>query len=227
MNMNMPLRPLVSETSRRLTSDQSCDFNQFTDMVHSLLNAAWGADWGTFTQAFPNGRDPQNVKLPVITYLLKEKRPGVVGNRGAQEIKPRFRQEVVNEEVFEGGPTTLNIYSQVFDHDVVFEVWEDNNDKANKLAEQFEDFMMIYKGYFKRNGVGEIIFDHMNNDAESPEWKDNVVVRKFRYLVRLEKHTVVPSHVIEKVTGSVIPMDRLTDDSIDSTDSSDSIKFKL
>lgn len=187
----------------RLTAKQSCDFNQFTDMVHSLLNAAWDADWGTFTQAFPNGRDPQNVKLPVITYLMKEKRPGVVGNNRTQEIKPRFRQEVANEGSFEGSPRVMNIYSQIFDHDVVFEVWEENNAKADELAQRFEDFMMIYKGYFKQHGVGEIIFDHMNNELESPEWKDNVVVRKFRYLVRLEKHTVVPSDVIEKVTADV------------------------
>jgi hypothetical protein len=193
-------------------------------MVHMLLNAAWGEDWGTFTEAFPNGRDPQNVKMPVITYMLLEKRPGIVGNNRTQEIKPRFRQEVFNDESFEGGPRILNIYSQLFDNDVVFEIWEENNAKANELADRFEEFMMIYKGYFLQNGVGQIIFDHMNNNTESPPWRDNMVVRKFRYLVRLEKHTIVPSDVIEKVTASVTPLSDLTDDSIDSHDS---IKFKL
>lgn len=208
----------------RLTSDQSCDFNQLTDMMKALLNAAWGSDWGTFTQAFPNGTDPQNVKMPVITYLLKEKRPGIVGNNRTQEIKPRFRQEVDNSESFEGGPRVLNIFSQMFDHDVVFEVWEENNAKADELATRFEEFMTIYKGYFMQNGVGNIIFDHMNNLEESPPWRENIVVRKFRYLVRLEKHTVVPSDVIDKVTASVVPVNSLSDDSIDSHDS---IKFKL
>jgi hypothetical protein len=211
-------------------AEKTCNFEEFTDMVHSLLNAAWESEWGTFTEAFPNGRDPKKVSLPIITYLIKEKRPGIVGNNRSQEIKPRFRQESVNEESLEGGPKILNIYSQIFDHDIVFEIWEENNAKANKLAERFEDFMMVYKGYFMKNGVSQIIFDHMNGSPESSSFREDIVVRKFVYLVRLEKHTIVPSDVIDKVTASVTPLstthvsDDLSDDYIDS---SDSIKFRL
>jgi hypothetical protein len=208
--------------SDRLTSNKSCDYEEFTDMVHALLKSAWGNDWGTFTEAFPNGTDPKNVTFPVITYQLKEKRPGIVG-KGVQEIKPRFRQEFSQEDS-QGKTQLMNVYSQVYDNDMCFEVWEENNVKANQVAKRFEDFMRVYTGYFKSNGVKEIIFINMSQVSESGRWKDDIVCRNYKYLVRLEAHTVIPSDVIAKVTGTIAIASNLSDDSIDSKDS---IKFKF
>lgn len=187
----------------RLQASQACDLNQFVSLIHKTLKAAWGADWGTFCEAFPNGRDPQQVTLPAITYMVRSKRPGLVNDKGVREIKPRHREEIVPAKSNQGSAEKYIIYAQWFDHDIIFEVWEETNDLLLKLSERFEDFMMTYAGFFKSQGVGEILFDNMTNGYQTRLWRDNMVCRTYSYYVRLEKHVVVPSNVIKEIIGRV------------------------
>lgn len=196
------------EQMPRLQADKSCNFDEFTDVVMRLLNAAWGPQWGTFSEAFPNGRDSDNVTMPVITYLLKEMVPGVIGKGGVREIKPRRRDIVLDNGM------AMEIYGRVFDCIVVFEIWEENNSKATKLATQFMEFIDMYTGYIKSQGVKEIILQRMDNNTVSGEWRDNIVCRKLEYYVRLEHLSEVQSDVISKVTASISPVENLSVDSI-------------
>lgn len=187
-----------------LQAQKSSDFDEFTDVVHRLLNAAWGKDWGTFCEAFPNGTDPSNVKLPAITYSLEEMVPGVISKDGTREIKPRHRHQYRVEGSM--GPQTVDIYGRIFDCKVVFEVWEKNNTKATKLAKKFMDFMDMYTGYIKSQGVKEIILEKYNNKTSGEKWRDNVVCRSIQYFVRLESLNEVHSDVIQKVIAIVQPV---------------------
>lgn len=197
----------------RLQAENSSNFDQFTDIIHRLLNAAWGQDWGIFCEAFPNGTNPNSVNLPIITYLLKEMTPGVISKSGTKEIKARHRASY-RQEVDGNGPKAVDVYGRVFDCEVVFEIWEENNTKATKLATRFMEFMDMYTGYIKSQGVKEVIFQRYSNETESGEWKDSIVCRSLYYYVRLEHLFEVPSDVIEKVTGMVSVTTDLTDDSI-------------
>lgn len=196
-----------------MQADNSCNFDQFTDIVLRLLNAAWGEKWGTFCEAFPNGREPNNVKLPAITYTLKQMQPGIIGKQGTREIKPRHRG-TFRQDVNGVGPRVVEVFGRVFDCEVIFEVWEENNTKATNLATKFMDFMDMYTGYIKSQGVKEIIFQNYSNDMESGQWRDNIVCRSLKYYVRLEHLSEMPSDVIEKVTGSVTIAGSTSDDSI-------------
>lgn len=196
-----------------LRAERSCDFDGFTDVIMHLLNAAWGEDWGTFCEAFPNGSDPSNVQLPVITYMLKEMSPGVINKDGVREIKPRLRGTFKQEEN-DDSPRVIDVYGRMLDCDVVFEIWEENNSKATKLANQFMDFLDMYTGYIKSQGVKEVIFQKYTNEMESGEWRDNIACRSLYYYVRLEHLNEVPTDVLEKVTGLVSAKANLSDDSI-------------
>lgn len=207
-----------------MQSERSCSFIEFTDMMHRLLKAAWGDDWGSFMEAFPNGRDPENVKLPVITYRILQKLPGIVGKNETREVKPRFRQSFAMVNPIEDGPTIMNVYSQVFDYQVVFELWEENNTQADLLAERFEDFMMTYTGYMMSQGVGQIIFQLMTGDDGRLQLRDKAVRRDYQYLVRLEKHIEVPSDVIKAVITKVSVA---TDVNDDQDQNKESIEFTL
>jgi hypothetical protein len=186
----------------RTQANNSANFDQFTDIVMRLLNAAWGEDWGTFCEAFPNGKEPDNVKLPVITYTLKEMQPGVISRDGTREIKPRHRG-TFKQDVNGTGPRVVEVFGRIFDSKVVFEIWEENNTKATNLATKFMDFMDMYIGYIKSQGVKEVIFRNYSNNTESGQWRDNIVCRSLSYDVRFEHLNEVPSDVIEKVTGRV------------------------
>jgi hypothetical protein len=186
----------------RLQAERSASFNDFTDMMHQLLKAAWGNDWGTFTEDYPNGRDAQHIELPMITYSIKSKVPGIVG-KDTREIKPRFRQVIDTVNPPSGEAEKLNIYSQVFDYHVEFEMWADTNSAMNALCERFEEFMMIYSGYFLQQGVQQLIFLEMAPPFQPPRMDDKALCRIFKYLVRLERQVVIPTHVIKEVTGKI------------------------
>jgi hypothetical protein len=185
----------------RTQAESSCSFEDFTDMLYKILHESWGENWGTFCEAFPNGTDPTDVEFPIITYALSKKVPGEFG-KGVKEIKPRFREMFRVPDAADENAEVINVYSQIFDYTVIFEVWEENNAKLNKLANQFEDLITICTGYLMSRGVNQLIFLEMTG-ANGSTLKESATCRKFTYLVRLEKQVAIPSAVIKEVIGKV------------------------
>lgn len=187
-----------------LQAQQSCNFEDFTDIVSRLLNGAWGEDWGTFSEAFPNGRDAKSLKLPIITYTLKEMVPGVIGKEGTREIKPRHRHTFPQE--VHGGSAT-EVYGQVLDCQVLFEIWEENNAKASALADKLRALLFMYTGFIKSQGVKELFFQRYANETEANKFRDSIVGRSLYYGVRLEDLIHIDTEVIERVVLNIIATD--------------------
>jgi hypothetical protein len=179
--------------------------------MHRLLKSAWGSDWGTFTEVGPNGRDPKHIELPMVTYSILSKVPGTVGKE-TKEIKARFRQTLNLDQPIDGEAEALNIYAQLFDYTLEFSCWADNNGALNALCERFEEFMMIYTGYFMQQGVRQLTFLEMAPPFQAPRMDDKAVTRAFKFLVTLEKQVVIPTAVIKEVIGRVSVGASLEDD---------------
>ena len=198
----MPLNP-------PLQAENSCNFDQFTDIIKQLLDATWGPKWGTFSEAFPSGTDAKDVTMPVITYSLKKMSPGVINKAGNVELKARHRgTHVITEEGVD--PLVVDVYGRVLDCDVTFDIWETNNTKVNQLAMRFMEFMDMYLGYFKGQGVKEVIWKEFDSEIEV-DWRDDVVGRRLSYHVRLEHVFEVQTDTIKKVTGLVSTMNESDD----------------
>jgi hypothetical protein len=181
----------------RTQSEGSLDYDGFTTLMKRLLTAAWGDKWGTFTSDAPSGNNPQNIEFPIITYSLKFMRPGEVG-KGTREIRPRQRF-IDNRDVDGTQPNSTIIKGQVMDAEIVFEVWEESNAKVEKLAKKFRDFMTIYSGYFKSQGLRNILFLMMNDTPENGRFRDNTVCRKFIYRIQFEELTEIPTDVFKVI----------------------------
>jgi len=182
---------------KRLQSEQPIDYDGFTTLMKRLLIGVWGENWGVFTQDAPSGKDPNNVAFPMITYGIKYMRPGKVG-KSTQELKPRHR--FTETRATNGnGPVLMSIYGQVMDAEVCFHVWEESNAKVEKKAKEFRDFMNIYKGYFKSQGIREIMFLNMSDQPDNGLYRDNVSCRKLSYLVQFEEFTEMPSDSIRTI----------------------------
>lgn len=205
-----------------LVSDGNLDYDGLTDLIYRLLKAAWGDNWGTFTEAYPNNTDPSNITFPIITYMLNDMRPATVGNGNVREIKPRLRDQYVVTDAGDGAPPMISVFGQTMDCTISFECWEESNVKVDALAKRFRDFMRTYTGYMLQKGVQQILFDYQNNETTSG-FRDDVVGRRLVFRVRLEDQYLVPSDVIEKVTASVEAKLDLDDDSINQS----RIDFKL
>jgi len=85
------------------------------------------------------------------------------------------------------------------DAEIVFEVWEESNAKAEKLAKKFRDFMTIYSGYFKEQGLKNMVFVLMSATPNGEILRDNAVCRKLVYFVKFEELTEIPVDVIKTI----------------------------
>ncbi|MES9681827.1 hypothetical protein ABWK22_02680 [Gottfriedia acidiceleris] len=179
----------------------SMDYEEMTKTVKYLLDAAWGPKWGSFTPDGPNVTDETNVEYPIILHYISEMRPGLIG-KNTRELKPRHRYSAINEDLNGTLPPVVKIYGQVFDAEVVFEIWEETNAKVDKLTKEFRQTLSTYTGFLKEKGLKELQFLRMETDLSNSKIRDSHKIRRLVYFVRFEELTEVPTdifHVIDVV----------------------------
>ncbi len=65
--------------------------------------------------------------------------------------------------------------------------------------EKFEELMIAYAGYFKKQGVRELYFKEQITDSEYNNFRETLSVRNIRYYVQIEKLTVIFNRRIDDV----------------------------
>lgn len=183
----------VRKTSAPQQANGTMDYDDFIKTLKYLLDASWGKNWGKFVPDAPNDVDPNNVDYPIILHYINEMRPGLIGN-STRETKPRYRYHAVNPNANGNQPPGSTIYGQVFDVEVVFEVWEETNAKVEAKAKEFRQTLASFVGYLKEKGLKEIQFLKMVPKYEST-LRDAHKVRALSYLVRFEELTEVPTDI--------------------------------
>lgn len=199
----------------------------YTDLmkvIETLLYSNIGKDKVSMCASYPQIADPQNIKLPIITYKVKSKVPGSM--KTTTEIKPRLRQSIVIDEAYidnaardvytkeevekdqsgryhpiadksislkKQDKVVIEVWGQMFDYYIDFDVWASNGIQADNLAEKFQSFMFTFTGYLKRLGVSDIFFEEMTSDENSSNLMLNLVNRTITYRIRID--TVVGTRV--------------------------------
>ena len=75
---------------------------------------------------------------------------------------------------------------------------------AELVMEKFEELMIKYAGFFKKNGVGEIIFDNQFTDNAYDSMRQTLSVRNITYYVEIEKLTVIMKESIKSIENFLI-----------------------
>ena len=65
--------------------------------------------------------------------------------------------------------------------------------------ERFEDLMITYAGYFKKNGVAELLFDQQYTDQSFETMRQTLSIRNISYYVEVEKLTVIMRESIKAI----------------------------
>jgi hypothetical protein len=128
------------------------------------------------------------------------KRPGAFGN--VSEIKPRVRQTITSGVTVDGSPLVgqaVEVFGQMFDYYIEFQVWAESGEEADLIAEQFQDFMFKYTGYLKKLGVNEILFTEAGSDEGTAKWRSELVNRNLVYMVRIDEIVGAKCPVIEDI----------------------------
>lgn len=180
--------------SKLLKADKSASFYDFITMIDKIVtktlseyNVEFIPDEGKIVYL----SNDEKLDHPIITYKLKERKP-----KG--ELKPRIREHFM-EDKGDSNSRIGEIYGQRFKCHLQFNIFASEYKTCNEIMDKFEDLMIIYAGYFKKNGVGEIIFDKQYTDEDFKHLRQTLSIRNLCYYVEIEKLTVIMRESIKTI----------------------------
>ncbi|ARC67426.1 hypothetical protein B14_200215 (plasmid) [Bacillus licheniformis] len=166
---------LDAYVDNRLRADKPITFLGFIDDLRQLWVAA--GKKGEIIRKRPLKRDSVS---PVITYRLKKR----TINDQFKDIKPRYRGTVKHPYI---PGEWVKMFGQMFDLLVEFSIYSRSAEEADELVIEFEEFLQLYAGYFKKNGVQEILFKEQGEDDVVEEQRVDTPTRSLLYVIRFEK----------------------------------------
>ena len=180
--------------SQVLTADKSASLFDFIKMVDKLVSITMKDLKVTFIP--DEGKvvylsNDQRLDNPIITYKLISRKP-----KG--EIKPRFREDFIESKDGNTGRVG-EIYGQKFKCQIQFNIFASVYEVAEQVMERFEDLMITYAGYFKKNGVAELLFDQQYTDQSFETMRQTLSIRNISYYVEVEKITVIMRESIKAI----------------------------
>ena len=180
--------------SEILKADKTATLFDFIKMIDRMvtitmkdLDVEFIPDEGktvSFSSDFP-------IDHPIIAYHLNSRKP-----KG--EIKPRFRESFTSSPYSPDGQTG-EIYGQKFKCHLQFNIFASEYSVAEQVMERFEDMMITYAGYFKRNGVAEVLFDQQFTDKNFESMRQTLSIRNLCYYVEIERLTVIMRENIKDI----------------------------
>jgi hypothetical protein len=168
----------------------------FVETLRRLLDAAWGPDWGELGEEVTNLNDPENVKLPQVIFHLVSRVP----NEKLTPLKKKF-YETFPDPDYPG--YNVEIWRKWYDCKVAFHCYARTNREARHLANKLEAFLDTYTGYFKEQGLSELVFLGEDEPERTRLSGGLLPVRTLLYLARVEEVHVVRGKLLEDITINV------------------------
>ncbi len=181
---------------KKQTSDKSANLTDFIDMIAKIVSKSMKNRQVEFSP--DEGKriinDPEiKIDHPYITYKVIDRRP-------KKELKPRERESYLIEHGTNEKDTRKGrIYGQRFQCIVQFNIIASTYRDADEIMEEFEDMIVSYTHYFKRNGVGELLFEKHFTDENYDMFRQELSVRNLQYYVEVEKLTVLFDDEIDEI----------------------------
>jgi hypothetical protein len=159
----------------RLRSDKPITFLGFVDDLRKLWEAA-----GKTARIIRNTPLKEDAEFPAITYRVTRRSL----NESFKDLKPRLRTTIPHPDIED---EYIELYGQIFDVWVEFNVYSLGQEEADELVIELEEFLQTYAGFFKRNGVQEILFHAQGEDEVINDGKIGIAKRTLYYTMRFEK----------------------------------------
>lgn len=170
-------------------SDKGASLFDFFSMIADLiaktmsdLDVTFDPDEG-HTPTSPN----EEFGHPYICYKLISRTP-------IETLKPRQI-----ENIDDGTDRKIQIWVHKFTSVIQFNVFAGNYKAADEIMIAFEELIHRYTGYFKKNGVGEILFLKQLTDDNLEQYRQRHSVRSLQY--RVDTQIIRPdfSSTIEEI----------------------------
>ena len=175
-------------------ADKNASLYDFLDMVAKIVDYAMkDLDVMFLTDEQQNIiKDPE---IPTNQAFISYK---VISRKPKEEYKPIVREEIVEHD--ENNEQRIGqVYGQRFDCVVQFNIFSTENKMATKVMEKFEELMIAYAGFFKRQGIQELFFQEQLTDNEYNNFRETLSIRNLRYYVQVEKLTVIFNRRVDDI----------------------------
>lgn len=188
------------QTFRHVADDNIDDVEQLADILKKLCNAAWGANWGELSPDLKRGENSNDIILPQITVDINTR--DVAENMGG--IKPKLI-DVIDDVDVNGNPTgdAFLVYRQWFDSIVEFNFYGRTNREARQLQKKFENLLLVYTGYLKRQGVSEMFFEKEVSPKSSLNYDESTPMRCIYYYIRFESIMPIRQSLINSINVEI------------------------
>jgi hypothetical protein len=124
---------------------------------------------------------------PTVTVRITRREPASIGKEPfdrSKELKPRLWETFRDPQ--DRKRYSIEIWYQRFDNLVQFDCWDKDPADAIRLVNWFEEFMRIFTGTLKYNGVQEIWYWDRRDHEASERWREDITAQTVRYVMRTE-----------------------------------------
>lgn len=187
-----------SNVERYVAEGNVSTLDEFISLLEILLKSAWGPDWGILSEEFSPGTDPEKLVMPQITYDLVSREANKQNPLGPKLMNTVY--EIVDEE-YTGD--AIEVYSQLFDLLVEFNIWGGTKVEANKTLKKFERTMSLYGGLLKKKGVSRIMFLREISSKDSVNYLEDYPMKAIIYGITLENITEQRQSTYQKISVDV------------------------
>ena len=182
----------IKPTNKIQKADKNASLFDFIKMINKMVDVSLKGvkfipDEGTII----NLDSLNKINAPIITYKVISREP-------KSELKPRYREQIINENDNE---MIGEIWGQQFKCIIQFDIYASVYTKAEEVMTKFEDTFMMFIPFFKKNGVGNIIFKKQFTDDNFQNLRQSLSVRNLQYYVEIEKQTVIFNDKIKEINS--------------------------
>lgn len=169
-------------------ADKNCDLDDLFAMINKLVVKALKKDNVEFNPD-EGARFVVDQQVPINHPIIQF---DVISYEPKLELKPRVINQFIEESNDKNDRWKRHgqVWSQRFKCVIQFNIIGSDYITANKVMRDFEELMFRYSGYFKQQGVAEIVFKSRFSDKNYDYYRQNLSVRSLQYYVEIERNYV-------------------------------------
>ena len=169
-------------------ADKNCDLDDLFAMINKLVVKALKKDNVEFNPD-EGARFVVDQQVPINHPIIQF---DVISYEPKLELKPRIINQFIEESDDKNDRWKRHgqVWSQRFKCVIQFNIIGSDYITANKVMRDFEELMFRYSGYFKQQGVAEIVFKSRFSDKNYDYYRQNLSVRSLQYYVEIERNYV-------------------------------------
>lgn len=169
-------------------ADKNCDLDDLFTMINKLVVKALKKDNVEFNPD-EGARFVVDQQVPINHPIIQF---DVISYEPKLELKPRIINQFIEESDDKNDRWKRHgqVWSQRFKCVIQFNIIGSDYITANKVMRDFEELMFRYAGYFKQQGVAEIVFKSRFSDKNYDYYRQNLSVRSLQYYVEIERNYV-------------------------------------